>query len=91
MANNKSAEKRDRQSLVRRERNRMVRSNLRTAIKKLRSALTAADAKAAAELLPGTLKVIDVTARKQVIARNTAARYKSRLTKAVALLGRAAS
>ena len=89
MANNKSAEKRDRQSLVRRERNRMVRSNLRTAIKKLRTALSAADAKAAAELLPGTLRVIDITARKQVIARNTAARYKSRLTKAVTALGRA--
>ncbi len=87
MANNKSAEKRDRQSLVRRDRNRTVRSNMRTAIKKLRSAVSSADAKVATELLPGTLSVIDVTARKKVIARNTAARYKSRLTKAVAALG----
>lgn len=88
MANNKSAEKRDRQSLVRRDRNRTVRSNMRTAIKKLRSAVTASDAKTAADLLPGTLRVIDVTARKKVIARNTAARYKSRLSKAVASLAR---
>lgn len=86
MANNKSAEKRDRQSLVRRDRNRQVRSNMRSSIKKLRSALSAADAKTAADLLPRTLQVIDVTARKRIIARNTAARYKSRLSKAVASL-----
>lgn len=87
MANNKSAEKRDRQSQKRRAKNRDVRSQMRTAIKKLRGAVEASDAKAAAELLPKTLSVIDVTAKKSVIHGNTASRYKSRLTRAVASIG----
>jgi small subunit ribosomal protein S20 len=86
MANNRSADKRNRQSLERRDRNRAARSRMRTAIKKLRAAVTAADAKAAGELLPPTLRLIDATAQKQVIHANTAARYKSRLSKAVAAL-----
>jgi small subunit ribosomal protein S20 len=87
MANNKSAEKRNLQSLVRNERNRAVRSTLRTAIKKLRAAVEAGDAATAKTLLPETISVIDVTARKNVIHDNTASRYKSRLTRAVAALG----
>lgn len=87
MANNKSAEKRNLQSLVRNERNRAVRSTLRTAIKKLRAAVEAGDAAAAKTLLPETISVIDVTARKNVIHDNTASRYKSRLSRAVAALG----
>lgn len=83
MANNKSAEKRDRQSKQRRSRNRVARSQMKTAIKKLRSAVTAADSKQAAELLPATMKVIDQTARKSVVHPKTASRYKSRLAKAV--------
>lgn len=84
MANNKSAEKRDQQSLKRRDRNRSARSRMRSAIKNLRTAVTAEDAKTAQELLPGTLSLIDATAQKKIIHRNTAARYKSRLTRAVA-------
>ncbi|MFN7962099.1 MAG: 30S ribosomal protein S20 [Thermoanaerobaculia bacterium] len=87
MANNKSAEKRNRQSIIHRDRNRSVRSTLRSAIKKLRTALDAGDAKSAQSLLPETIRVIDVTARKKVIHTNTASRYKSRLSKAVAALG----
>jgi small subunit ribosomal protein S20 len=87
MANNKSAEKRNLQTLVRNERNRAVRSTLRTAIKKLRAAVEAGDADAAKTLLPETISVIDVTARKNVIHDNTASRYKSRLSRAVAALG----
>lgn len=89
MANNKSAEKRDRQSQKRRAKNRDVRSQMRTAIKKLRSALEASDAKTAAVLLPKTLSLIDVTAKKSVIHTNTASRYKSRLSRAVAAIGSA--
>lgn len=84
MANNKSAEKRNRQNLEQRDRNRSDRSRMRTAIKKLRTAVTAEDGKTARELLPATLQLIDVSAKKNVIHRNTAARYKSRLTRAVA-------
>lgn len=88
MANTKSAEKRNRQNIKARERNRAHRSTLRTAIKKLRAAVSSGDAAAAQELLPKTLGVIDKTAQKQVIHANTASRYKSRLAQKVAALGK---
>ncbi len=87
MANTKSAEKRHRQNLEHRQRNRGQRSRMRTAVKKLRAAVAAGEAAAAAELLPETLRVIDKTAQKGVIHDNTASRTKSRLTRAVAGLG----
>ncbi len=83
MANIKSAEKRIHQNERRRQRNRTFRTRLRTTVKRLRSAIESGDAERAKELLPGTLQVIDVTAQKGVIHRNTAARHKSRLTRAV--------
>ena len=84
MANIKSAEKRIRRSNRQRERNRALRSRMRSAIKDLRQAVEAGDAKTAQELLPKTLGIVDSTARKGVIHANTAARNKSRLTRAVA-------
>ncbi|HEY0783031.1 MAG TPA: 30S ribosomal protein S20 [Thermoanaerobaculia bacterium] len=88
MANTKSAEKRNRQNTLARERNRSARSRLRTAIKHLRTAVASGDAKKAAELLPVTLGVIDKTAQKKVIHANAASRTKSRLAKKVAALGK---
>jgi small subunit ribosomal protein S20 len=88
MANTKSAEKRNRQNLKQRERNRAHRSRLRTAIKSLRSAMASGDAAKANELLPVTLGVIDKTAQKKIIHANTASRYKSRLAKRVAAVGK---
>jgi small subunit ribosomal protein S20 len=88
MANTKSAEKRNRQNVQARERNRAQRSTLRTAIKKLRGAVASGDAAQAQELLPVTLSVIDKTAQKKVIHANTASRYKSRLAHKVAGLGK---
>jgi small subunit ribosomal protein S20 len=88
MANTKSAEKRNRQNIQQRERNRAHRSRLRTAIKSLRSAVATGDAGAAAELLPQTLGIIDKIAQKKIIHSNTASRYKSRLTKTVAALAK---
>lgn len=87
MANTKSAEKRNRQNVKARERNRAHRSRLRTAIKSLRAAIASGDATKAQELLPQTFSVIDATAQKKVIHANTASRYKSRLAKTVASLG----
>jgi small subunit ribosomal protein S20 len=87
MANTKSAEKRNRQNIKARERNRAHRSTLRTAIKKLRTAVASGDAAAAQKILPETLGVIDKTAQKRVIHANTASRYKSRLAQKVAALG----
>ena len=86
MANTKSAEKRHRQSLEQRERNRAHRSRLRTAIKKLRTAVASGDAETAQQILPETLSIIDKTAQKGVIHDNAAARYKSRLAQKVASL-----
>ncbi len=86
MANIKSAEKRIRRSARQRERNRALRSRMRSAIKDLRQAVAAGDATTAQELLPKTLGIVDSTARKGVIHANTAARNKSRLTRAVATL-----
>ncbi len=56
---------------------------LRTAVKKLRTALESGDRDSAQQLLAPTLSLIDRTAQNKVIHRNAAARTKSRLTKAV--------
>jgi small subunit ribosomal protein S20 len=83
MANHKSAEKRVRQTAKRNEINRSNRSKLRTSIKKLRTAVAAHDKNAGSELLNPTISLIDKAVNKGVIHKNTAARYKSRLTKHV--------
>jgi len=80
MPNHKSAEKRVRQNEKRRGVNRSNRSNLRTQIKKLRTALTDTDKNQSQELLNPTISSIDKAVNKGVLHKNTAARYKSRLT-----------
>jgi small subunit ribosomal protein S20 len=80
MPNHKSAEKRVRQNEKRRDVNRNNRGRLRTSIRKLRAALTTADAGNVQELLPATISTIDKAVQKGVLHRNAAARYKSRLT-----------
>jgi small subunit ribosomal protein S20 len=80
MPNHKSAEKRVRQNEKRRDINRGHRSRLRTAIRKLRAALSAGDAGAVQEQLPTTISIIDKSVQKGVLHRNAAARHKSRLT-----------
>jgi small subunit ribosomal protein S20 len=86
MANHKSAEKRVRQTEKRNATNRSNRSRVRTQIKKLRSAIAGADKGQSTELLNPTVSVIDKAVNKGLIHKNTAARYKSRLTKHVAEL-----
>lgn len=83
MANHKSAEKRVRQNAKRNEINRSNRSKLRTSIKKLRNAVAGQDKAASTELLFPTVSLIDKAVNKGIIHKNTAARYKSRLTKHV--------
>ncbi|MDQ3798647.1 MAG: 30S ribosomal protein S20 [Acidobacteriota bacterium] len=80
MPNHKSAEKRVRQNEKRRLVNRSNRSSLRTQIKKLRTALSGADVQASQELLVPTISAIDKAVNKGILHKNTAARYKSRLT-----------
>jgi small subunit ribosomal protein S20 len=86
MANQKSAEKRVRQNAKRNQINRSNRSRLRTQIKKLRTAVSSGDGQAGAEILTSTVSLIDKAVNKGLIHRNTAARYKSRLTRRVAAI-----
>ncbi len=83
MANHKSAEKRARQNVRRNEINRSNRSKLRTSIKNLRVAIAGHDKNVGGELLGPTVSLIDKAVNKGIIHKNTAARYKSRLTKHV--------
>ena len=88
MPNHKSAEKRDRQNVKRREVNKSNRSKLRTQIKKLRAALTGNDKKQSGELLKPTVSLIDKAVNKGILHKNTAARHKSRLTSRVDALAK---
>jgi small subunit ribosomal protein S20 len=76
----KSVLKRAAQSNQRAEVNRANRTRVRTMMKRLRTALTAGDATAAANLLQPTVSAIDQAISKGVLHENTANRYKSRLT-----------
>ena len=87
MPNHKSAKKRVRQNEKRRVINRSNRSALRTQIKKLRSALSGGDQNQTQELLNPTVSAIDKAVNKGLLHKNTAARYKSRLTWHVKALG----
>jgi small subunit ribosomal protein S20 len=75
----KSVLKRAAQSRQRAEVNRANRTQVRTMIKRFRTALTAGDATAAGNLLQPTLSAIDRAITKGVLHENTANRYKSRL------------
>ncbi len=81
MPNVKSAEKRMRQNVVRRELNRRRRSQMRTEIKRFRQLLSEKKIDDARGMLREVHAVIDRSAQKGIIHANTAARYKSRLTK----------
>jgi small subunit ribosomal protein S20 len=79
MANHPSAAKRARQSLVRRDRNRSVRSGVRTAIKKVEEAVEAKDRDAATTALLAATSAIARATAKGVLHKNTAGRRVSRL------------
>ncbi len=81
MPNVKSAEKRMRQNERRRGNNRRRRSEMRTEIKRFRQLLSDKKVDDARDVLKEVYSVIDQTAQKGVIHSNTAARYKSRLSK----------
>jgi small subunit ribosomal protein S20 len=83
MATHKSAVKANRQSLIKRDRNRSHRTRLRTQLKKLRLAVDGGDAKLASELLKPTLSLLDHSVHLGIIHRNAASRTTSRLTRHV--------
>ncbi len=76
-----SAEKAHRQSVERRDHNRELRSSLRTALKKIRTAIDDNDLETANARLNDTFSLVDKMSNKGIIHKNTAGRYKSRLVK----------
>ena len=80
MPNIKSAKKRLKQSLIRRERNRSTKKSIRTECKKVIAAVKAGNAEKAETELRKAAKMLDKSAAKHVIHRNAAARTKSRLS-----------
>lgn len=83
MANIKSAKKRVRTSAARAERNKSVKSAVKTSIKKVDAAVAAKDKSAAQEALTAAASAIQKACNKGIYHKNTAARKISRLTKAV--------
>ena len=86
MANIKSAIKRVRQSARRRVRNRIVRSSMRTFVKKARTILEEGDQALAAGAVREAISALDKAAQKGIIHRNSADRRKSRLMKRLSAL-----
>ncbi len=76
MANHKSALKRVRQNIVRRERNRYYAKSTRSAIKELREET---DKAKATQRLPEVSSMIDKLAKRNIIHNNKAANLKSKL------------
>ena len=81
MPNIKSAKKRVLVTEKKNTQNRMIRSAVKTAIKKFNAALAAGDAEAAEKLLPETVSIIDSAASKGILHKNNAANKKSALAK----------
>lgn len=82
MANIKSQIKRNRSNERRAEKNKAVRTSLKTSTKKVRTAVAAGDAEAAAGQALETARALDKAASKGIVHKRTAARRKSRLAKA---------
>ena len=79
MANIKSQIKRNRQNIKRRARNRVVRGNFRSALRKARLTIESGDVEQANAAAQAATKALDKAAAKGVIHKNKAARQKSRL------------
>jgi small subunit ribosomal protein S20 len=80
MANTVSSLKRVRMTERKTTVNRMRKSRLRHQLRAMRRLLESKDANGAAQLVPKTFSMVDKAAKQGVIKKNTAARYKSRLT-----------
>jgi small subunit ribosomal protein S20 len=79
VANHASAVKAHRQSLLHRDRNRALRTRLRSARRTLRASIDQKDTAGAGAAMKDTVSLIDRMKSKGVVHRNAAARYKSRL------------
>lgn len=86
MANIKSQIKRNRQNDAAHERNKAVKSALRTAIRRFREAADAGDTQRAQELAKLANQKLDKAASKGVIHKNQAANKKSAISRKAAAL-----
>lgn len=86
MANIKSQIKRNKQSEAARQRNQAVKSGLKTAIRKFRTAADAGDVEAAQTAARDAMRKLDKAASKGVIHANQAANRKSSIAKKAASL-----
>ncbi len=86
MANSPQARKRAKQNDKRRLHNASLRSLVRTKIKRVLAAISAGDADASRAAFDEAVPVIDRMANKGIIAKNKAARHKSRLNAKVKAL-----
>lgn len=86
MANIKSAKKRIIVTQTKTERNKAIKSGVKTAIKKVNAAVEAGDKAAATEALTAATSIIDKACTKGVYHKNNASRKISRLASAVAKL-----
>ena len=91
MASHDSALKAHRQNLKRREQNRQMRTRLRGALRDIRAAIDAGSTDEVKDALRQTISLVDKMAGKGLIHRNTAGRYKSRLSARVAKKSSAAA
>ena len=83
MANIKSAKKRIEGAQIRTDRNKAIKSGVKTAMKKVFAAIEAGNKEAAQAELVNATKVIEMAASKGVYHKNNVARKVSRLNKAV--------
>ncbi len=83
MANSAQARKRARQSDKQRLHNNSIRSELRTAIKRVAKAILAGDKAAAQTIFSESTSIVDSVADKKIIHKNKAARHKSRMSAAI--------
>ena len=86
MANIKSQIKRNRQNEARRQRNKAVKSSLKTHVRRFREAADSGDATAATEAMRSACRELDKAASKGVIHKNQAANRKSAISKRAAEL-----
>ena len=86
MANIKSQIKRNKQNEKAHERNKAVKSELKTVIRATREAVAAGDKKKAASALTVATKKLDKAVSKGVIHRNQAANRKSAIAQQVSAL-----
>lgn len=86
MANTAQARKRARQAEATRKRNASLKSELRTAVKKVKKAIEGGDRAAATKQLQESQMIIDRVADKKVVHKNTTSRTKSRLAQAIKAL-----